>query len=184
MEFRPDACTRTPYQQAYGFAAVAKRQHKQSRSAILAALRVTNHRTTAVIDLGLFSDGGEDDPHGLWRLRSAQLANKALHGLVAVGKAMIGDQVLPDGHGIPATTESLLDQCAVRLADTGGPILLGSWRWGRLGQSGGAPQCGCCWGRGSPHWPFLLVPAAPTRAGTPLPRLTLGKRWLFLYGHQ
>jgi len=36
----------------------------------------------------------------------AQLANKALHGLVAVGKAEIGNQVLPDGHGIPATTES------------------------------------------------------------------------------
>ena len=48
--------------------------------------------------------------------------------VVAVGKAVIGDQVLPDGHGIPATTESLLDQCAIRLADAGGPILLGSRR--------------------------------------------------------
>ena len=32
---------------------------------------------------------------------------------------MIGNQVLPDGLGIPATTESLLDQLAVRFADTG-----------------------------------------------------------------
>jgi len=39
---------------------------------------------------------------------------------------MPGNQVLPDGHGIPATTESLLDQCAERLAGTGSPILLAS----------------------------------------------------------
>jgi len=30
-----------------------------------------------------------------------------------VGKAVIGKQVLPDGHGIPAMTESLLDQLGV-----------------------------------------------------------------------
>src|SRR5439155_574653 len=34
---------------------------------------------------------------------------------------MIGNQVLPDGHGIPTTTESLLDQIAERLALTGPP---------------------------------------------------------------
>src|SRR6516165_11140038 len=126
MKFGPDACTRTPDQQAYGFAAVAECQYEQPRSAILAALRVTYHRTGPIIDLGLFSDGSEDDPHGLWRLGSAHLANKTLHGLVTVGKAVIGDQVLPDGHGIPATTESLLDQLAVRLAGTGGPLLVAS----------------------------------------------------------
>jgi len=40
---------------------------------------------------------------------------------------MIGNQILSDGHGIPATSESLLDQHAVRLAATSGPILLASW---------------------------------------------------------
>ncbi len=54
--------------------------------------------------------------------------NKTLHGLVAAGKAVIGNQVLPDGHGIATTTESLLDQFAVRLAGTGDPILVASWR--------------------------------------------------------
>jgi hypothetical protein len=39
---------------------------------------------------------------------------------------VIGNQVLPDGHGIPAPTESLLDQCAIRLAGTADLILLGS----------------------------------------------------------
>src|SRR5207253_7115523 len=124
----PDARARTPHQQAYRFAAVAESQHEQSRAAILAALRVTHHRTCPVIDLGFFSDGGADDPRGFWRHCSTQLANKALHGLVAVGKTMIGNQVLPDGHGIPTTTESLLDQIAERLALTGRPISVTSRR--------------------------------------------------------
>ena len=104
MQLGPDAGTRTPYQQAYGFAAVAEGQHEQSRPSVLAALRVPHHRTRSVIDLGLFSGRGEDDPHGLWQLGSAKLANKALHRLVAAWKAVIGNQVLPDGHGIAATT--------------------------------------------------------------------------------
>ncbi len=66
MEFRPDACTRTPSQQAYGFAAVAQGQHEQSRPAIFATLRVAHHRATAVIDLRFFSCGGEDDARRFW----------------------------------------------------------------------------------------------------------------------
>src|SRR5271155_581571 len=122
MQFGPDTCTRTPHQQAYGFAAVAERQYEQSRAAILAALRVAHHRTTAVVDLRLFSWGGENDAGRFWKLGASKLANEALHRLVASSKALIGDQILPDGHGIPATTESLLDQIAVRLAGTGGAM--------------------------------------------------------------
>src|SRR6267143_1748741 len=122
MEFGPDAHTRTPYQQAYGFAAVAQRHHEQPRPAILAALRVAHHRTTAVVDLRLFSCGGENNACRFWKL-GAKLANEALHRLVASSKALIGDQILPDGHGIPATTESLLDQIAVWLAGTGGAMV-------------------------------------------------------------
>jgi len=53
-------------------------------------------------------------------------SKQSVQGLVAMGIAVIGNQVLPDGNGIPATSESLLDQLAVGLADTGGPILVGS----------------------------------------------------------
>jgi hypothetical protein len=53
-------------------------------------------------------------------------SKQSAQGLVAMGIAVIGNQVLPDGNGIPATSESLLDQLAVGLADTGGPILVGS----------------------------------------------------------
>src|SRR5258708_18789595 len=109
MQFGPHAQARPPPRQRYRFRAVAQRQHEQPRPAILAALRVAHHRTTAVVDLRLFSWGGENDACRFWKLGAAKLANEALHRLVASSKALIGDQILPDGHGIPATTEALLD---------------------------------------------------------------------------
>src|SRR6267154_511241 len=118
MEFGPDSCTRTPYQQPYGFAAVAKSQHEQPRAAILAGLRVAHHRTCPVIDLCFLSRCGEDDPHSLWRLRSAKLANEALHRLVASSKALVGDQVLPDGLAIAPSRKPLLDQLTVWFTGT------------------------------------------------------------------
>ena len=53
---------------------------------------------------------------------------QSAQGLVAVGIAVIGNQVLPGGNGITASSESLLDRLAVRFADTGGPILVASRR--------------------------------------------------------
>src|ERR1700674_5133616 len=125
MEFGPDACTRTPRQQTYRFAAVAEGQYEQSRPAILPTLRIAHHRPTAVIDLGFFSCGGEDDARRLWPLWSSKLAHETLHGLIAARQAVIGNQVLPDGHGIPAPRQSLLDQLAIRFAGTGGRLWMG-----------------------------------------------------------
>src|SRR5215471_16004782 len=113
MQFGPGAYTRSPGQQAHGFAAVAKRQNEQPRPAILAALRIAHHRTTAVVDLPFFSRSRENDARWLRTLWSAQLAHEALHRLIATSKTVVRDQVLPDGHSIPATTQSLLDQLAV-----------------------------------------------------------------------
>ena len=187
MQLGPDAGTRTPDQQTYGFAAVAQGQHEQSCPSVLAALRVPHHRTRTVIDLGLFSCGGEDDPHRFWQLRSAQLAHKALHRLVAAGKAVIGNQVLPDGHGIPATTQPLLDQFAVGLAGTGSSDRGCQQEMKSAGQSRWSPR----WpvltrqGRWSPHWPVLPALAVPTHpVVAPRSRLPLGKRLLFHDVHQ
>src|SRR2546423_850967 len=118
MQFGPDARTRTPRQQAYGFAAVAENQHEQPCPAILAALRVSHHRTTAVVDLRLFSRCGEDNARCFRTLRSAKLPNKALHRLIAARKAMVRHQVLPDGLAIASTGEALFDQFAVLFTDT------------------------------------------------------------------
>src|ERR1017187_4031713 len=48
---------------------------------------------------------GDDDNASFGRLRSAPLANETLHALVAAGEAVLGDQVLPDGHGIPSAVD-------------------------------------------------------------------------------
>jgi hypothetical protein len=91
-------------------------------------LRIAHHRARSVIDLSFFSGGGLNDPYGLWQLGSAKFVNKTLHALVAKGKSVIGNPILPDGHGIPATTQPLLNEFAVRLAGAGDPILVACWR--------------------------------------------------------
>src|SRR5215470_17524146 len=97
MQFGPGAYTRSPSQQAHRLAAVAERQNEQPRPAILAALRIAHHRTTAVVDLRFFSRSREDDARWFRPLWSAQLLHEALHRLVAAGKALLRHQVLPDG---------------------------------------------------------------------------------------
>src|SRR6202049_2364835 len=109
MQFRPGAYTRPPGEQAHAFAAVAERQHEQPRPAILPALRITHHRTTAVVDLRFFSRGCQDDPCGLRATRSAKLLNKAFHGLIAAAIPLRRPQVLPDRLAVAATGQPLLD---------------------------------------------------------------------------
>src|SRR6266446_6818766 len=137
MQLSPDTGTGTPDQQPHRLAAVAERQHEQARAAIFSALRIAHHRARSVIGLCFFSSCGVNNPHGLGLCRTAKLVNKTLHGLVAMGKAMIRNQVLPNSHSIPATTESLLDPFAERLAGTGDPILVARWRRNRRAKVGG-----------------------------------------------
>src|SRR5262245_60057842 len=96
MQFGPGAGARSPGQQANRFATVAERKNEQPCPAILTTLRIAHHRTAAVVDLRFFSRSGEDDPRWFRPLWSAQLANIALHRLIAPGKAVVRDQVLPD----------------------------------------------------------------------------------------
>src|ERR1700681_4059542 len=96
MQFRPGAYTRPPGEQAHAFAAIAERQHEQPRPAILAALQITHHRTTAVVDLCFFSRCRDDDARCFAAPRAAQLAHETLHRLIVPGKAVVRDQVLPD----------------------------------------------------------------------------------------
>src|SRR5258708_26061649 len=102
VQFRPSAYTRPPGEQAHAFAAIAERQHEQPRPAMLSALRITHHRTAAVVDLRFFSRCREDDACWFRTLCSAQLVNKALHRLIAAGKPVLRDQVLPNRLAIAA----------------------------------------------------------------------------------
>src|SRR5260370_33207263 len=118
MKLGPQARTRTPRQQAHRFAAVAESHHEQPRSAILAALRVAHHRTTAVVDLRLFPHGGQDDAYRFWKPGAAKLANQALHRLIAARKTVVRHQVLPDSLAIASTGAALLDQPPAGSPDT------------------------------------------------------------------
>src|SRR5262249_26248867 len=103
---------------------VAKGQHKQTRAPILAALWITHPGTSAVIHLCFLT--GFSNNHGpRWRHDPRlQLVDKAPHALIAVRKPIIAHQVLPDGHRIAATPQSLFDQLAIGLTVTEG------WRFG------------------------------------------------------
>src|SRR5713226_3530675 len=118
MQFSPDACTRSPRQQADGLPAVAERQHEQPRPTILATLRFAHHRTTAVVDLSFFSGCREDNARCFWTLWSAKRAHEALHRLIAARETVVGHQVLPDRLAIPPTGQALLDPLPVRFTDT------------------------------------------------------------------
>src|ERR1700680_4255348 len=126
MQLGPDARTRTPHEQAYGFATVAEGQHEQSRPAVFAGLGMPHHRTRPVINLTFLSYGGEDYSYS-FELGSAELANKTLYRLIAADESVVGNQVLPDGRGVPAAAQSLLDQLAIRFTGTGGLL----WMVGR-----------------------------------------------------
>ena len=69
----------------------------------------------------------DDDSNRFWSRRSAQLAHEALHGFVSTAEPVVGNHVLPDGHGIAASAQSKLDGVAKRLARTGRRI-----RWRKL----------------------------------------------------
>src|SRR6186997_1921927 len=118
MQFGPGAYTRSPSQQANRFATVAERQDEQSRPAILAALRVTHHRTTAVVDLCFFSRCREDDSCCFWTSRATQLAHEAFHRLIVTSKTVVGHQVLPDGLDVASQDQALFDGFSVCFTGT------------------------------------------------------------------
>jgi len=92
-------------------------------------LRVAHQGAAAVIDLGFFARLGEDDPRCLGQLGTTKPAYETLYGLVITRIPVVGNQVLPDGLGIPSTAQFLLDELPVGFAGTdpaGGRA--GKWR--------------------------------------------------------
>src|ERR1017187_8841019 len=57
--------------------------------------------------------GGENHRPRLGYLGSAQLVSEAPNALVAPLESVVGDQILPDGHGIAISTESQRDDFPV-----------------------------------------------------------------------
>src|SRR5260370_1350927 len=113
MELCPDARTGSENQQPYRFAAIAQSEDEQAGASILAALRFAHHRPATVIDLAFFSGSGEDHRPRWWYLGSAQFVSEAPNALVAPLESVVGDQILPDCHGIAISTQTQLDDFPV-----------------------------------------------------------------------
>ena len=109
MKLGPGARTGAEGQQTHGFATVAKGEDEQPRASILTALSVANHGTTAIINLCFFTGSGDDYGTGFWGLQSAKPAHEALDAPIATRKAGLGNQILPDSHGIAPLPQAQLD---------------------------------------------------------------------------
>ena len=113
MELGPDARTGSEHQQPHCLAAIAQRKHEQTGASVLTALRFAYHRPAAVIDLAFFSWSGENHRPRLWYLGSAQFVSEAPNALVATLESAVGDQILPDCHGIAISTQPQFDDFPV-----------------------------------------------------------------------
>src|SRR5215471_15956494 len=113
MELSPDASTGSEHQQPYCLAAIAQRKHEQTGASVLAAFRLAHHGPAAVVDLAFFSRGSEDHRSRLRKLGAAQLVSEAPNALIAALESVVGDQILPDGHGIAISTQTQLDDFPV-----------------------------------------------------------------------
>ena len=118
VQLAPAPRARREGQRADALAAVAEREAKQPRAAVLARGRVTHDRAVAVVDLTFFPGRRDDDRVRLGRLRSAVAAHEAAHAGVLGGEAVVVDEIAPDRVAAPGDGE--LDQVPIRLAGTGG----------------------------------------------------------------
>jgi len=134
MELGPDLRTGTKDQQADRLAARTECHDEQPSPSVLAALLVAHHGAGAVIDLGLFSRCGQNDPYGLRRVTATQFTHKAFDRLIAGAIAVLIHQSLPDRHGIASSAQPELDGLAMGLADTGSDRGSGRFGW-LIGQS-------------------------------------------------
>jgi hypothetical protein len=120
VQLGPASRARREGQQADALAAVAQREHEQSRAPVLPRDRMPHHRPGTVIDLAFFADRRNDHRMRLGGPRPAQRDDEAADAGVLGGKAVIVDEVAPDRHGIAAAVEGRFDQLAIRCARAGG----------------------------------------------------------------
>ena len=83
MQLGPDPRTGTERQKPYRLPAVAECQNEQPRAPVLARVGIAHHRTSPIINLGLFAWLSVDDGTRFSSSCTAQLAHIALHALVA-----------------------------------------------------------------------------------------------------
>ena len=116
VQLGPDLRARPLDQQPHGLARVAQGQDEEPCSPVLAGVRVTDHRSLAVVDLCFFAPVRGDHCPGLEGGLLPDGRDEAPHARIARREAVVVDQVLPDGHGVAPAAERVDDQLAVGLA--------------------------------------------------------------------
>jgi hypothetical protein len=100
VQLSPDPGTGLEGQQADGFAAEAEGENEQAGASVVTGVRVPHHGAGAVIDLSFFSGRRVDDTTGFRGPSRLQLTDEALDALIASGKTMSIDHVLPNSFGV------------------------------------------------------------------------------------
>ena len=95
MQLGPNLHAGAEHQEAHALPAVPERHHEQPRTAILAALRISDHGAGAVIDLPFLTRGCLNHHSRFRRDCDLQLAYVALDTLITGGEALVIDQVRP-----------------------------------------------------------------------------------------
>ena len=116
VQFGPDLRARPLDQQPHGLARVAQGQDEEPCPPVLAGVRVTDHRSLAVVDLCFLRRGGGDDHPSLDGGLLPNGRDEAPHARIARRESMVIDQVLPDGHGVAPPAKRFDDQLTVGFA--------------------------------------------------------------------
>src|SRR2546426_7903338 len=157
VQLAPAAGARREGQQPDTLAAVAEREDKEPRAAVLPGDRIPHHRAVAVVDLAFFPGPRDDDRVRLGRLRPAQAAHEAAHAGVLGGEAVVVDEIAPDRDRVATVSDRQFDQLAIRLTGAGGRCSLRPrwpWRRGRRRRQGGGHLYGRFWWVAPPSgWP-------------------------------
>ena len=119
VQLRPDLRARSLHQQSHRLARAAEREDEEARAAVLARAAIAHHRAVAVVDLAFFARRRRNDDARVNGRMAAQLHDEATDTRVPRGKAVIIDQVLPDGDGVAPPRQRLGDDLPIRLARTG-----------------------------------------------------------------
>ncbi len=134
VQLRPDLGARSPDEQPDRLARAAERQDEEARASVLPGASVTDHRPFAVVDLAFLTGRRRDDDARVRRRIAAQGHDEATDTRIPPRKAVVVDQVLPDGDGVAATRQAGGDELAIRLA---GARTRGSARRRRTHRVGG-----------------------------------------------
>ena len=121
VQLGPDAGTGLEPQQPDRLPAITQRHHKQPGPAILARLRVPDHRPGPVVDLGFFPRSRLNDARRGRTGHATELAHEPLDRLVAASESVIRNQILPDGHRVAATHQGRFNDLPVGLRTGRGP---------------------------------------------------------------